>query len=277
VADVELALRVLNPGHLVLPPSDTVDVSRLRVGVCERDGVFAPSPGVRRAVREAAAALKAAGATVVDFTVPDPQEAQAIFFGSLTGDGGAGLKRLLRGNRKDPRVFQLIASLGLPGPLRRLVGGLAGAAGQRHLSALLAAAGERSADALWQLAERQIDYRLRFAQAMDKSDAGPLDLLISPPAATPAFTHGATKDLGLPGVYTSLYNVLGFPAGVVPMTQVRAGEESDRPVSKDLAEKAAAKVEAGSAGLPLGVQVAGRPWAEHQVLAAMRVIEAAKR
>jgi fatty acid amide hydrolase len=277
VADVELALRVLNPGHLVLPSSDTVDVSRLRVGVYERDGVFAPSPGVRRAVREAAAALKAAGATVVDFTVPDPQEAQAIFFGSLTGDGGAGLKRLLRGNRKDPRVFQLIASLGLPGPLRRLVGGLAGAAGQRHLCALLAAAGERSADALWQLAESQIDYRLRFARAMDKSDAGPLDLLISPPAATPAFTHGATKDLGLPGVYTSLYNVLGFPAGVVPMTQVRAGEESDRPVSKDLAEKAAAKVEAGSAGLALGVQVAGRPWAEHQVLAAMRVIEAAKR
>lgn len=277
VADVELALQVLNPSHLVLLSSGTVDVSRLRVGIYERDGIFAPSPGVRRAVREAADALKAAGATVVDFTLPDPREAQAIFFGSLTGDGGAGIKRLLRGNRQDPRVFQLLASLGLPGPLRRTVGGLVGALGQKHLSALLAVAGQRTVDAMWQLGERQVDYRQRFLQAMDTSDAGPLDLLIGPPVATPAFTHGATKDLGLPGIYTSVCNVLGHPAGVVPVTQVKPGEESDRPASGDMAEKAAARVETGSAGLPLGVQVAGRPWAEHQVLAAMRVIEASKR
>jgi fatty acid amide hydrolase len=122
---------------------------------------------------------------------------------------------------------------------------------------------------------RQIDYRERFLQAMDRSDAGPLDLLIGPPVATPPFTHGATKDLGLPGIYSSLYNVLGFPAGVVPVTKVRAGEESDRIESSDMAEKAAAKVEAGSAGLPLAAQVVARPWCEHHALAAMAVIERA--
>lgn len=94
--------------------------------------------------------------------------------------------------------------------------------------------------------------------------------------ATPAFTHGATKDLGVPGIYTSLYNLLGWPAGVAPWDRVRADEESDRGRPRDLAERAAARVERGSAGLPLAVQVAARPWREDQALAAMRVIEAAR-
>jgi len=277
VDDVEAALQVLNPAHLALPASRSVDVSRLRVGVYEHDGLFAASPGVRRAVREAAAVLKAAGATVVDFKLPDPSEPRAIFYGSLSADGGAHMKRLLRGNKKDVRVAQLLMSSALPGTARRGLASLVRSLGQRHLSAVLDGVGGRSIDELFQLVERQADYRQRFERAMDTSDAGPLDLLIGPPVATPAFLHGATKDLGLPGIYSLLYNVLGFPAGVVPVSQVKAGEESDRPASKDLAEKAAAKGEAGSAGLPLAVQVAARPWADHQVLAAMRVVEAAKR
>ena len=38
-------------------------------------------------------------------------------------------------------------------------------------------------------------------------------------------------------------------------------------------EQAALKVELGSAGLPVGVQVVARPWREHVALAAMRAIE----
>jgi len=158
--------------------------------------------------------------------------------------------------------------------LRRGLASLVRSLGQRHLSAVLDAVGGRSIDELFQLVERQVDYRLRFERAMDTSDAGPLDLLIGPPVATPAFLHGATKDLGLPGIYSLLYNVLGFPAGVVSMGKVKPGEECDRPASTDMAEKAAVKTEANSAGLPLAVQVAGRPWQEHQVISAMRTLEA---
>jgi fatty acid amide hydrolase len=275
VADVETALRVLNPASFNLPASSSVDVSALRVGVYEHDGVFAASPGVRRAVREAAAVLRAAGATIVDWKIPDPAEARAMFFAMLGADGGAGFKRLLRRDKKDVRVMQLIFTGGRSRPTRALLAALARGLGQRHLAGVIDSLGELSVDALWQLCERQIDYRERFARAMDRCDAGPLDLLIGPPVATSAFVHGATKDLGLPGIYSLLYNVLGYPAGVVPVGKVRAGEESDRPASKDMAERAAARTEAGSAGLPLAVQVAARPWHEHQALAAMAVIEAA--
>jgi hypothetical protein len=55
--------------------------------------------------------------------------------------------------------------------------------------------------------------------------------------------------------------------------RVRAGEESDRPPSRDLVERTARKVEKGSAGLPVGVQVAARHWREDIVLAVMSALE----
>jgi fatty acid amide hydrolase len=71
-----------------------------------------------------------------------------------------------------------------------------------------------------------------------------------------------------------MYNVIGAPAGVVAATRVRPGEESDRKVSKDMADITAKAVERGSAGLPVGVQVVARHWREDVVLAVMAALEA---
>ncbi len=70
-----------------------------------------------------------------------------------------------------------------------------------------------------------------------------------------------------------MYNVLGAPAGVVSTTKVRPGEESDRKVSKDMADITAREVERGSAGLPVAVQVVARHWREDVVLAVMAALE----
>ncbi len=50
-------------------------------------------------------------------------------------------------------------------------------------------------------------------------------------------------------------------------------EEVGRPSSRDMVVQAGRKVERGSAGLPVGVQVVARPWREHVALAVMRAIE----
>ena len=70
------------------------------------------------------------------------------------------------------------------------------------------------------------------------------------------------------------YNLLNFPAGVVPVTRA-SGDDSVRANPSDRIEKVAASVEQGSVGLPVGVQVVGRPFEEHKVLAAMMAIESA--
>lgn len=75
------------------------------------------------------------------------------------------------------------------------------------------------------------------------------------------------------GACSVLYNVVGLPAGAVPVTTVRPDEETDRPASRDPVERAALETERGSAGLPVGVQVAARAWREDLVLAGMAAIE----
>jgi Asp-tRNA(Asn)/Glu-tRNA(Gln) amidotransferase A subunit family amidase len=150
-------------------------------------------------------------------------------------------------------------------------------AGQPGLARGIKNFGHRDTWHYWQVVEAQMEYQRRFAQALDHDDGGPFDLILCPATALPAWTHGAGQNLVLAGAYTALYNVLGYPAGVVPVTRVRAGEEIGRKPSRDLVQQAAYNVEQGSAGLPIGVQVAARPWREHVALAAMRAIEDAAR
>jgi len=68
-----------------------------------------------------------------------------------------------------------------------------------------------------------------------------------------------------------------MPAGVVRATRVRPGEEQPRKVRRDVIDRAAREVELGSAGLPIGVQVAARAWREDIVLAVMAALETAFR
>ena len=77
------------------------------------------------------------------------------------------------------------------------------------------------------------------------------------------------------GAYSLLFNVLQLPAGVAPVTCVREGEEQRAGTSR--LERLAAAMDAGSAGLPVGVQLVGRPWEESAVLAAMIAVEDAAR
>lgn len=94
-----------------------------------------------------------------------------------------------------------------------------------------------------------------------------------PPQALPALRHGAFRDLTVTSTTTFFPNLTGLPAGVVPVTQVRAGEETDRSPGVDPIERSARRNERGSAGLPVGVQVLAPWWHEHAVLAAMAAIE----
>ncbi len=81
-------------------------------------------------------------------------------------------------------------------------------------------------------------------------------ILLCPPAAIPAFRHGERnwmiEDKRVEYLdawsYTEWFNLLGNPAAVIPVSQ-------------------------SAEGLPVGVQIVGRPWEEEQVLSVAAVIE----
>lgn len=274
VGDVALALEILNGVNVepALPLGNyrNVDVSKLRIGYYSFDGTLAPAPSVRRAIKEAVEALAGRGAQIVEWNPPDIGEAMQLFFGILSADGGAGFKRMLGKGKVDPRANLPISLAGMPAAVRSLAKTILKSTGQPTLGNFLSYYGHTRTDQYWTLVERQLDYQQRFMQQLDRDG---IDVILAPACPLPAFTHGASNDLATAGAYSILYNVLGYPAGVVPFTRVRASEQVGRQPSKDMVEKAALKVEQDSAGLPLGVQVVARPWREHVGLAIMAALE----
>lgn len=281
VEDLTLALGVLNggAGPVALPPRPlgdpaAVDLAALRVAYFTDDGILPAAPVVRRAVTEAAGMLAGRGAQVTEWQPPGMQQAADLLFGIFSADGARRLRRFMGRDPKDPRIAQTMLLASLPRPVVVALGGLLGVTGQRQLRAIVRTFGHRDTDHYWRLVEAQQAYQREFAAALDRDEGGPFDLVVCPAHALPALPHGASKNLITAGAYAIFVNVLGYPAGVVPVTRVRQGEESDRKGSADVVLRAARTAERGTAGLPVGVQVVARPWREDVGLAAMRAIEA---
>jgi fatty acid amide hydrolase len=187
--------------------------------------------------------LRARGAVVESWNPPDVAQAVRIFVGLRTADGFAACRRLLGSDPLDPNIAATMESF----------------------------RGALSVDQYWNLVEEGNQYRRRFLAAID---AGGYEALLCPPHALPAPPHNSSAlSATKASSYAMLYNLLGFPAGVAPVTQVREGEESERSVGEDSVECAARAVEMNSAGLPVGVQVVARPWREDVVLALMAALE----
>jgi fatty acid amide hydrolase len=231
VADLRLALSVLDAASASGPPARPLR----RIGVVRDNGVLAPAPAIRRAVAETADRLAADGFDVVDAELADAPEALALFDAVFAADGGRNLRRILRGDPATPEV-------------RRALAAAAGAA--------------LGPDELRRLAERVGGLRRRFAEMLDRQG---LDALIGPAHALAAVPHGAALDVAAGQSYTSIYNLLCMPAGVAPAGRVESGEESDR-AGTDAVAEAARRAEAGSAGLPVAVQVAARQGDDEVVL-----------
>jgi fatty acid amide hydrolase len=272
VADAALALSIAAGGRSDVPALGdpaTVDVAGLRVGFWDDDGLFAPAPAARRAVADAAEALRRAGARVTAFRPPDPAQVRGLYYGLMSGDRFAGERRQLGSSPRDPRIKLLEDAATLPRPVVNL---MLWATRRRRTAEVVDHFGPYDTDTYWQRVETLMDYRARALAALDD-----LDALVSPAAPLPALRHGATAEVGVMGIYNVVYNVLGWPAGVVPVTRVRAGEDASRPASRDPHDVAVRETERGAEGLPIGVMLAARPWQDHVALAAMAAVEKAAR
>ena len=279
VGDLALLFRALDPRRLSaldprVPPlpwdePDGVRVAGLRVGFYDDDGLLAPSRSVSRAVQRAVDVLRAQGCTLKSFVPPDVRGVISAYLGALSADGGAGIVAALAGGEVDPVLEPLRRMASVPASARRIVARTARVLGQGNIALMLDAMGDKSVSELWALTDRLRTQRSSLLDAMEQSG---VDVLLCPPFATPALPHGASKNFTLASSYSILFNAAQLPAGVVPVTRVRP-EEAGRTAGGDALQRQAARVDAASSGLPVGVQVVGRAWRDHEVLAVMRAIE----
>src|SRR5437764_1011403 len=76
---------------------------------------------------------------------------------------------------------------GLGRGARGVLGAVLRVAGQRTLADSLGTFGHTRTADYWPLVERTLDYRATFARAMDAAPVAPLDVIVAPPCAMPAF------------------------------------------------------------------------------------------
>jgi fatty acid amide hydrolase len=270
VALMASALCAGSPGFPAWQDPSSISLRGLKIGVYEDDGFFRAAPALRRAVREAASALEARGALIDALRPPDVAQAIELYLAMFTADRLAVQRAALGTSKRDPRVAMLLQAATLPDGLRPLLGGLCRLLGQARTASFLRSLHSSTPAALAELRAARVQYQQRFLKDLDDGGFG---AWLCPPFALPAIPHGISAYLTDAISYSMLYNFLGWPAGVVPVTRVRSGEESDRPPSVDIVESTARKAERGSAGLPVGVQVIARPNRDELVLALMMALE----
>jgi Asp-tRNA(Asn)/Glu-tRNA(Gln) amidotransferase A subunit family amidase len=202
-------------------------VRAVNIGVFEDDGRTPVTRETRSAVSRAASLLSSCGFRVDSFRPEGLDEARQLWWEFFGTAGGMILEPMLHGRESELS------------PILREFLSWTNAAPAHTGESLLAAWLGRDA------------VRERILVQMRK-----YPVLICPTAAIPAFRHGE-REWQVEGKtvkyldawsYCEWFNLLGFPAAVVPMGY------SDE-------------------GLPIGVQIVGRPWEEEMVLAVAAKLE----
>lgn len=250
----------------------------LCIGFCTSvDEGIPPHPTCTRAVMEAKAALEQKGHKVVKF---DPPRAYEVFCNmwvkALLGDHGEQANSLMKDEVLDKCAGSGYYTRITPLPLKYIFAKLIAFLDPLTSKMLLAMCFlPNKVTDWWDLQAEIMNYKVEFQKAM-KSQG--LDALLCPGIPCPALTAGLEEDVFYSLSYTALFNVLNYPAGALPVTTVT---EQDIQHLKDPSvypcsgtfQRALIKDSEGSAGLPVGVQVASLPFQEEVVLRVMKDID----
>lgn len=250
-----------------------------KVGVFESDGLMEVCESGRRAVRLSVEALIQGGHEVKDIQ-PQIQpflglKVARFFFGILGREGSMrSLTKALGREELMPHYRWMQRMARMPHWLRKMVAyGCTWRGDRRHAQLLetLPPAQGWSADENEQLVKELQEYRSAFTDFMLENQ---LDFLLFPCWPLPALPHDQSPSLAPFIQYTTLANVLHFPAGSLPITRVLRSEESGYPKDPpDQVSALAQKTLQGSAGLSMSIQLMGLPHRDEEVLQGLADLE----
>ncbi|NWS29847.1 FAAH1 hydrolase, partial [Polioptila caerulea] len=249
----------------------------LRVGYYDTDGYFPLPPCMRRAVRETRHALRAAGHQLVLFSPPRiPHVMTELFLKTFFADGGRAWLDVFTGNIVDPGLKPQVNSCKIPRLVKKLLALLL-----KPLQFLLLLkfidvamfSTCRSVKEIWNHHHQIQVYRSQFITQWKELQ---LDVVLCP-VLGPAFTTGYPGKLLTAISSTMLYNVLNFPAGVVPVSTVTEADEEELKLYKgccdDPWDRTLKQAVSGAVGMPVAVQCVALPWQEELCLRFMKEVE----
>jgi fatty acid amide hydrolase len=212
---------------------------------------------------------RASGVEVVPFVVPGNADAIREYFSCLSADGALTAREQVGDGPVDVTLEAMMLAAKLPAAVRTTAARALELAGQSLTAMILRSFGERSVQGYWKLISAVRARRFAIEAAMDEER---LDGLVLPPFATAAVPHTFGAQFAQAASYTMLFNLLHWPAGVVPVTTVRE-DECDREATMDTVVRRAREIDRQSLGLPVGVQIATRGWKDELCLALLAAVE----
>ncbi|KAF6797481.1 Acetamidase 4 [Colletotrichum musicola] len=223
---------------------------RLRIGVMPEDPEYPFHPPVRRALEDAVSKLSAAGHEVIRLP-PDASRSAGLsgrlgfHYFAMTSPGGE----------------DLAAEIGEP-----LVASVArGVPTFSESGSPLITPGLDAAGQLGEFLTHSAAYADRWRQTWVDHD---LDVVVGPGAVSTATPH---DKYGIP-VYTVMWNVLDYPAGIIPYGF--ASKELDPKYRKAMAAFDADYDPEASDGAPCAIQVVAPRFRDEECLEAIRIIDA---
>uniref|UniRef100_A0AAY4DKD9 Fatty-acid amide hydrolase 1 n=1 Tax=Denticeps clupeoides TaxID=299321 RepID=A0AAY4DKD9_9TELE len=262
---------VLDPTVPPIPFNEQVYLStkRLRIGYYENDGMQQPSPSMSRALRDTKDLLERAGHTLLPFTVPRLTYAiYELFCKGVLADEGATLLNSMKGGPIDPCLKGQTVPYGLPWLVKKVLSVLLKPISPRLSSSIDALCGVGSVPALWK--------NHAAVEVVSEWRRLELDVMLCPMLG-PAYNHTYAGKLTCALPNTTIYNLLNFPAGAVPVSTVTAEDEANLNHYKgnfqDYWDKVFVKAVRGAEGLPVAVQCVALPWQDELCLRFMREVE----
>ncbi|XP_078527814.1 vitamin D3 hydroxylase-associated protein-like isoform X2 [Lissotriton helveticus] len=246
----------------------------LRVGYYDTDGYTMPVPCMRRAVLETKKLLQQAGHEIIQCTPPRVDYmANELFIKGIFADGGSTLLDAFEGDIIDTNLKSQISVYKLPRWTKKVLSFILKPLFPRIANELNALCGVRSAKELWAQHAAIQAYREEFMDEWKKLN---LDVLLCP-AMGPALNIGVLGKMFDASTTTHLYNLLNFPAGVVPVTVVTEDDEEQLKQYKghynDHWDNLLKEGARGGVGLPVAVQCVALPWQEELCLRLMKEVE----
>ncbi|XP_042675949.1 vitamin D3 hydroxylase-associated protein-like [Centrocercus urophasianus] len=250
----------------------------LRIGCYDTDGYFPLPPCVQRAVHETREALQAAGHELVLFSPLHIHHVMTeLFLKTFFADGGRAWLDVFTGNIVDPSLKPQVNFCRIPRLGKKMLALILKPLFPRMADYLNALGGMRSVKEMWDHQHQIEVYRSEFITQWKELQ---LDVMLCP-VLGPAFTIGFPGKLLSAISSTMLYNVLDFPAGVVPVSTVTEADEEElklyRGCCDDLWDRMLKQAVEGAVGLPVAVQCVALPWQEELCLRFMKEVETLSR
>lgn len=243
---------------------------QLRIGFIASDPLFPCDPAQSRLLQTAKSALIAQGHTVVDFELPRWANMISLYMQAAMAVGPEEASECLQG--EPPCWFYRIQQQVSSSPILEWVafkylrylgfGRLVTLASGKH--------GHLPSTSYMDIHRDLEDYRLEVAKLWK---AAGLDAVLCPAVSLPAPPHGMTDLMVMQLGVILQWNLLAFPAGVVPVGQVAMSEERYDEGPKDGMSRRAQQVMLGASGLPIALQVAALPYEDEKALGVMKVLE----